>query len=80
MDPVFGTRDVHRLESDLTIQGGGKPIGERTVVTRRIVDGEGRPVRRQLAEIWRPTPPADTFPARSAPGTTGPELHRRDAA
>ena len=46
-------RDVHPLESDLTIQHSGEPIGERMVVTGRIVDGDGRPVRRQLVEIWQ---------------------------
>src|ERR1044071_6028593 len=51
--PCFGERDVHPLESDLTIQHAGAPIGERIVVTGRIVDGDGRPVRRQLVEIWQ---------------------------
>ena len=41
------------LESDLTIQHDGDPIGERMVVTGRILDGDGRPVRRQLVEIWQ---------------------------
>ncbi len=44
--PCFSERDVHPLESDLTIQHHGAPIGERMVVTGRIVDGDGRPVRR----------------------------------
>ena len=51
--PCFGERDVHPLESDLTIQHTGAPIGERMVVTGRIVDGDGRAVRRQLVEIWQ---------------------------
>lgn len=51
--PVFGERDVHRLESDLTIQHNGDPIGERMVVTGRVLDGDGRPVRHQLVEIWQ---------------------------
>src|SRR5436190_15871853 len=42
--PVFGQRDVGALESDLTIQHNGEPVGERVVVTGRVVDGEGRPV------------------------------------
>src|SRR5271166_895958 len=50
--PCFSERDVHPLESDLTIQHRGEPIGERMVVTGRVVDGDGRPVRRQLVEIW----------------------------
>ncbi|MBU8811787.1 protocatechuate 3,4-dioxygenase subunit beta [Mycolicibacterium goodii] len=51
--PCFGLRDVQEHESDLTIQHTGEPIGERIVVTGRIVDGDGRPVRRQLVEIWQ---------------------------
>nr|WP_235544234.1 protocatechuate 3,4-dioxygenase subunit beta [Phycicoccus sp. Soil803] len=51
--PVFGHSDLGPLESDLTIQAGGAPIGERIVVTGRVVDGEGRPVRHQLVEVWQ---------------------------
>jgi protocatechuate 3,4-dioxygenase, beta subunit len=51
--PVFGHSDVDPLEADLTIQDGGTPIGERTVVTGRVLDGEARPVRHQLVEIWQ---------------------------
>ena len=51
--PVFGQRDVGPLEADLTIQRGGEPIGERMVVTGRVLDGEGRPVRGQLVEVWQ---------------------------
>ena len=42
--PCFGERDVSPLEADLTIQDGGEPLGERIVVTGRVVDGSGRPV------------------------------------
>src|ERR1700761_3669866 len=31
--PCFGAADVAAVESDLTVQHGGEPIGERTVVT-----------------------------------------------
>jgi protocatechuate 3,4-dioxygenase, beta subunit len=51
--PCFGHRDVHAIEADLTIQHGGEPIGERIVVTGRVLDGAGRPVRGQLVEIWQ---------------------------
>ena len=51
--PVFGHRDVAAEEADLTIQHGGEPVGERIVVTGRVVDGDGRPVRRQLVEVWQ---------------------------
>jgi protocatechuate 3,4-dioxygenase beta subunit len=51
--PVFGHSDVGSLESDLTIQAGGTPVGERILVTGRVLDGEGRPVRHQLVEVWQ---------------------------
>jgi protocatechuate 3,4-dioxygenase beta subunit len=51
--PCFGQRDVSPLEADLTIQDGGEPLGERIVVTGRVVDGYGRPVAGQLVEIWQ---------------------------
>ncbi|WP_432505969.1 protocatechuate 3,4-dioxygenase subunit beta [Kineococcus arenarius] len=51
--PVFGERDIDPLEADLTIGFPGDPVGERMVVTGRVVDGEGRPVRRQLVEVWQ---------------------------
>jgi len=51
--PVFGHSDVDPLEANLTIQAAGEPIGERMVVSGRIVDGDGHPVRGQLVEIWQ---------------------------
>jgi protocatechuate 3,4-dioxygenase beta subunit len=51
--PVFGHSDVDPLEADLTVQGPGEPVGERITVAGRVVDGDGRPVRHQLVEIWQ---------------------------
>ncbi len=53
LSPVFGERDIDPLEADLTIQHAGEPIGERMKVTGRVLDGDGRPVRRQLVEVWQ---------------------------
>lgn len=75
--PAFGDRDVHALEADLTIQHGGEPIGERMVVTGRVVDGEGRPVRHQLIELWQANAAGrymhkrDQHPAPIDPNFTG---------
>jgi len=63
--PAFGHRDVHALESDLTIQHNGEPMGERMKVRGRVLDGDGRPVGGQLVEIWQ---------ANSA----GRYIHKRD--
>jgi protocatechuate 3,4-dioxygenase beta subunit len=51
--PVFGHSDVDPLEADLTVQGPGEPVGEWITVAGRVVDGDGRPVRHQLVEIWQ---------------------------
>lgn len=75
--PVFGHSDVDPLEADLTIQRGGEPIGERTIVTGRVLDGDGRPVRRQLVEIWQANAGGryihkrDQHPAAIDPNFTG---------
>jgi protocatechuate 3,4-dioxygenase, beta subunit len=75
--PCFGEGDVDPLDADLTIQHGGQPIGERVVVTGRIVDGDGRPVRRQLVEIWQANASGryvhkrDQHPAPLDPNFTG---------
>lgn len=75
--PCFGHWDVDPLEADLTIGHGGEAIGERIVVTGRILDGEGRPVRRQLVEIWqanaggRYVHKRDDHPAPLDPNFTG---------
>ncbi|WP_150459981.1 protocatechuate 3,4-dioxygenase subunit beta [Nesterenkonia ebinurensis] len=75
--PAFGERDVHPLEADLTIQHGGEPIGERMVVTGRVIDGDGRPVRHQLVELWQANAAGryvhkrDQHPAPLDPNFTG---------
>jgi protocatechuate 3,4-dioxygenase beta subunit len=51
--PAFGHRDVGDVESDLTAQHRGEPLGERIVVTGRILSGSGAPVAGQLVEVWQ---------------------------
>jgi protocatechuate 3,4-dioxygenase beta subunit len=75
--PCFGPQDVGPLESDLTIQHAGEPIGERILVTGRITDGSGRPVAHQLVEIWQANAAGryihqrDQHPAPIDPNFTG---------
>ncbi|MDX6355152.1 MAG: protocatechuate 3,4-dioxygenase, beta subunit [Streptomyces sp.] len=75
--PCFGHQDVDPREADLTIQHGGEPIGERTVITGRVVDGDGRPVPNQLVEIWQANASGryahqrDQHPAPLDPNFTG---------
>jgi protocatechuate 3,4-dioxygenase beta subunit len=51
--PCFGHQDVDPLDADLTAGHPGEPIGERIIVTGRLLDGDGRPVAGQLLEIWQ---------------------------
>ncbi len=51
--PVFGEHEIDATEADLTVQHGGEPIGERIVVTGRVLDGDGRPIVGQLVEVWQ---------------------------
>jgi protocatechuate 3,4-dioxygenase beta subunit len=51
--PLFGKESVDVKASDLTKQHSGPPLGERIVVSGRVIDEDGRPVRDTLVEIWQ---------------------------
>ena len=51
--PVYGEDRIGELDSDLTRQHDGEPIGERIILHGRVLDGDGRPVRNSLVEIWQ---------------------------
>jgi protocatechuate 3,4-dioxygenase beta subunit len=51
--PCFGSRDVDPADADLTAGHPGEPLGERIIVTGRVLDDFGRPVPSQLIEIWQ---------------------------
>ncbi len=51
--PLFGHDDIGPNDNDLTHQHVGEPIGERIIVTGRVLDEEGRPVRETLIELWQ---------------------------
>jgi len=51
--PAYGRDPIGELDNDLTRQHPGEPLGERIIVTGRVLDGEGRPVRRSLIEVWQ---------------------------
>jgi protocatechuate 3,4-dioxygenase beta subunit len=77
VSPAFGHTDVNPLESDLTIAHPAEPLGERITVSGRVLDGEGRPVRNQLVEIWQANAAGryvhkrDQHPAPLDPNFTG---------
>lgn len=57
--PTFAAEDFSPLDNDLirnyahAVGSSGEAIGERIVVFGRVMDDEGRPVRRSLVEIWQ---------------------------
>jgi protocatechuate 3,4-dioxygenase beta subunit len=53
--PVYGEGAVDPLDGDLTRNAAvdGEPIGERIIVTGRVLDGAGRPVPSALVEVWQ---------------------------
>ena len=53
--PVYGHDSVGELDGDLTRNGrrNGEPLGERIVVTGRVLDENARPQPNTLIEIWQ---------------------------
>jgi protocatechuate 3,4-dioxygenase, beta subunit len=51
--PAFGETTVDPLDADLTRQHAGQPLGERMVLSGRVLGSDGKPLRGQLIEIWQ---------------------------
>jgi|SRR5215467_857515 len=51
--PSFGPQLVSMAACDLTRQHKGEPLGERIVVSGRVLDENSRPVPNSLVEIWQ---------------------------
>jgi protocatechuate 3,4-dioxygenase, beta subunit len=75
--PVFGDRAVEAGADDLTAGHGGRPIGERIIVSGRLTEDGGRPVRNALIEVWQANAAGryhhrnDRHPAPLDPNFTG---------
>lgn len=75
--PVFGHDSVGETDSDLTRQHPGEPLGERIVVSGRVLDENGRSVPNTLIEIWQANAGGryfhdrDSHPAPLDPNFTG---------
>ncbi|MGI8334602.1 protocatechuate 3,4-dioxygenase subunit beta [Actinomadura scrupuli] len=75
--PVFGAHELGTLDHDLTRRHPGEPLGERIVVTGRVLDGDGRPVPHTLVEVWQANAAGryahdlDQHPAPLDPNFTG---------
>jgi protocatechuate 3,4-dioxygenase beta subunit len=51
--PQFGSESVDPKGCDLTKQHTGEPLGERIIVSGRVLDENSRPVPHTLVEIWQ---------------------------
>jgi protocatechuate 3,4-dioxygenase beta subunit len=75
--PVFGHESVKPGDNDLTRQHVGEPLGERIIVSGRVLDDSGRPVPHTLLEIWQANAAGryrhhfDNHPAPLDPNFTG---------
>jgi protocatechuate 3,4-dioxygenase, beta subunit len=75
--PVYGHDRIGELDHDLTRQHEGEPLGERIILHGRVLDGDGRPVRDTLVEIWQANSAGrylhavDRHPAPVDPNFTG---------
>ena len=75
--PVYGHERIGPVDNDLTVQHDGEPLGERIIVHGRVLDGDGRPVRNSLVEIWQANAggryrhDADQHPAPLDPNFSG---------
>lgn len=75
--PVFGHVAVSEADSDLTRHHPGEPLGERIIVSGRVLDEDGRPVPHTLIEIWQANAAGryvhvkDQHPAPLDPNFTG---------
>jgi protocatechuate 3,4-dioxygenase, beta subunit len=75
--PVFGESDVDPRDSDLTRQHEGEPLGERIIVTGRVLDSGGNSIANTLVEVWqanaagRYAHDVDRHPAPLDPNFTG---------
>ena len=75
--PLLGAERVTADDADLTTGHAGEPLGERIIVTGRVLDSDGRPVPDTLIEIWQANASGryahrvDDHPAPLDPNFTG---------
>jgi protocatechuate 3,4-dioxygenase beta subunit len=50
---VFGADAPGENDGDLTTQHEGEPIGERIIVSGRVLDEDGKAIRGALVEVWQ---------------------------
>jgi protocatechuate 3,4-dioxygenase beta subunit len=75
--PLVPSGFIRDGDNDLTIRGKSEPLGERMFLEGRLLDADGKPVRRSLVEIWQANAsgryhhPGDTHDAPLDPNFEG---------
>jgi protocatechuate 3,4-dioxygenase beta subunit len=75
--PQLGPERVRQNDNDLTAQHDAMPIGERIVVSGRVLDTEGKPLPATLVEVWQANAAGryrhrwDRWPAELDPNFSG---------
>ena len=75
--PLVPAGFVRDGDNDLTTRGKSPPLGEKMVLSGRLLDENGRPIRRSLVEVWQANAsgrydhPGDTHDAPLDPNFTG---------
>ena len=75
--PLYGHAEVADGDNDLTRQHAAEPLGERIILTGRVIDDNGHPVPKALIEIWQANAAGryhhwrDQHPAPLDPNFTG---------
>jgi protocatechuate 3,4-dioxygenase, beta subunit len=75
--PLLGAERVTPADADLTTQHEAEPLGQRIIVTGRVLDSGGRPVPDTLIEVWQANAAGryahvvDQHPAPLDPNFTG---------
>jgi protocatechuate 3,4-dioxygenase, beta subunit len=76
--PQLGAElQLGKHDNDLTRQHADEPIGERIIVSGRVLDTEGKPLRGTLVEVWQANSAGryrhrgDRWPAPLDPNFTG---------
>jgi protocatechuate 3,4-dioxygenase beta subunit len=83
--PQLGPERVREGDDDLTRQHPGEPIGERILVSGRVLDTAGKPLRDTLVEVWQANAGGryrhrrDRWPAPLDPNFSGAGRCRTDA-
>lgn len=75
--PVLGHDRVGETDHDLTVQHDHEPLGERIIVSGRVLDSGGKPIPDALVEVWQANSAGrywhagDRHPAPLDPNFTG---------